>query len=60
MTRNDKNRTSNNVGMFLVQNQVIEARFSTLPSQGLLRWCAGLENLSKLDKNIFSRISGKQ
>jgi len=33
--RNDKNCTSNSVGMFLVQNQVIGVRFSTLPTRGL-------------------------
>jgi len=36
LTTNDKNCTPNIVGMFKVQNQVIWARFSTLPAPGLL------------------------
>ena len=52
LTTNDKNCTPNCLGMFFLQNRVIRARLSTLPSLGLLWWYPGLEKSSKLEQNI--------
>jgi len=49
---NDKNCTLNIVGMFLVQNEVIWARFSTLSAPSLFRWCPDMEKSSKFGKKI--------
>jgi len=52
LTREDKNCTTNNVGMFRMQNQVICAKFSTFPALVLSR----PEKVIKILPKYFSAV----